>query len=127
MAAGIGMAANAVLAIIKIIIGIVGNSYALVADGIESTTDIVSSFVVWTGLKVSALPADEDHPYGHGKAEPIAGVIVAGALLGAAGLIAAQSAIERDRRIGPGLLIRTSFLPYCEQANLKHTAPVPHR
>src|SRR5512146_2380290 len=77
MAAGIGMAVNVVLAIVKIVAGIVGNSYALIADGIESTTDIISSLVVWTGLKISSLPADEDHPYGHGKAEPIAGVIVA--------------------------------------------------
>jgi divalent metal cation (Fe/Co/Zn/Cd) transporter len=56
MAAGIGMAVNVVLAIIKIVTGIVGNSYALIADGIESTTEIVSSLVVWTGLKISTLP-----------------------------------------------------------------------
>jgi cation diffusion facilitator family transporter len=94
VAAGVGMAVNVVLAIIKIVTGLVGNSYALIADGIESTTDIVSSLVVWTGLKVSSLPADEDHPYGHGKAEPIAGVVVALALLGAAALIAVQSLRE---------------------------------
>ena len=56
MAAGIGMAVNIVLAIVKIVTGIVGNSYALIADGIESTTDIVSSLVVWTGLE-DFLPA----------------------------------------------------------------------
>jgi divalent metal cation (Fe/Co/Zn/Cd) transporter len=94
MTAGVGIAANLVLAIIKIAAGLVGNSYALVADGIESMTDVVSSLVVWTGLKVSALPADEDHPYGHGKAEPIAGVVVALALLGAALLFAVQSVRE---------------------------------
>lgn len=93
-AAGIGMAVNVLLAIIKIVTGIVGNSYALVADGIESTTDIISSLVVWTGLKISALPADEDHPYGHGKAEPIAGIVVAAALLAAAIFIAVQSVRE---------------------------------
>jgi divalent metal cation (Fe/Co/Zn/Cd) transporter len=65
MAAGVGMAVNVVLAIIKIVTGIIGNSYALVADGIESTTDIVSSLVVWTGLKISSIPADDDHPYGY--------------------------------------------------------------
>src|SRR5512136_927168 len=91
MAAGIGMAVNVVLASIKIVTGVLGNSYALIADGIESTTDIVSSLVVWTGLKISSLPPDDDHPYGHGKAEPIAGFIVALALLGAAVLIAVQS------------------------------------
>jgi cation diffusion facilitator family transporter len=73
---------------------VVGNSYALVADGIESTADIVSSLAVWTGLKISALPADEDHPYGHGKAESIAGIIVAVALLAAAVFIAVQSIRE---------------------------------
>ena len=94
MAAGIGMAVNVVLAIVKIVTGIVGNSYALIADGIESTTDIVSSLVVWTGLKISSLPADEDHPYGHGKAESIAGMVVALALLAAAVFIAVQSLRE---------------------------------
>ena len=94
MAAGVGMAINMVLAIIKIVAGVLGNSYALIADGIESTTDIVSSLVVWTGLKVSALPPDENHPYGHGKAESIAAIIVAAALFGAAVLIAVQSIRE---------------------------------
>lgn len=94
MAAGVGMAVNVLLAITKIVTGLVGNSYALVADGIESTTDIVSSLVVWTGLKISSIPADQDHPYGHGKAEPIAGLIVAMALLLAALVIAAQSIRE---------------------------------
>lgn len=94
MAAGVGMAVNIVLAIVKIVTGIVGNSYALIADGIESTTDIISSFVVWMGLKISSLPADEDHPYGHGKAESIAGMVVALALLAAAVFIAVQSLRE---------------------------------
>ncbi len=94
VAAGIGMAVNIVLAIVKIVTGVVGNSYALIADGIESTSDIVSSLVVWTGLKISSQPVDEDHPYGHGKAESIAGVIVALALLAAAAFIAIQSVRE---------------------------------
>ena len=91
IAAGVGMATNIVLAILKIVTGFLGNSYALIADGIESTTDIISSLVVWTGLKISALPADDDHPYGHGKAEPIAGLVVALALLAAAVFIALES------------------------------------
>jgi cation diffusion facilitator family transporter len=94
MAAGVGMAVNVVLAIVKIVTGVVGNSYALIADGIESTTDIVSSLVVWTGLKISSLPPDEDHPYGHGKAESMAGIVVALALLAAAVFIAIQSLRE---------------------------------
>jgi len=94
MAAGIGMAVNIVLATVKIVTGVLGNSYALIADGIESTTDIISSLVVWTGLKISSLPPDETHPYGHGKAESISAMIVAAALLAAAGLIAVQSIRE---------------------------------
>lgn len=75
--AALGMAVNLGLAIIKIATGIVGNSYALIADGIESAADLVSSIVVISGLKLSARPADDDHPFGHGKAEPIAGMVVA--------------------------------------------------
>ncbi len=94
MAAGLGMAVNVVLAMVKIVAGIVGHSNALIADGIESTADIVSSLVVWTGLRISSLPPDDGHPYGHGKAESVAGVIVAGALLAAALIIGVQSVRE---------------------------------
>jgi cation diffusion facilitator family transporter len=85
---------NALLAGGKIATGILGNSYVLVADGIESTADIFSSVVVWGGLRVSVLPADENHPFGHGKAEPVAGIIVSMILLAAALLIAVQSVHE---------------------------------
>lgn len=67
---------NVALAFAKIISGIFGNSYALIADGVESTLDIISSIIVWGGLKIASEPADDDHPYGHGKAESLAGVIV---------------------------------------------------
>ncbi len=73
----LGLAVNSLLAFTKILIGIVGNSFALIADGIESTTDIFSSFIVFQGLKIAAEPPDEKHPYGHGKAEPLAGTLVA--------------------------------------------------
>src|SRR5881397_1436252 len=85
---------NALLAIGKIATGILGNSYVLIADGIESTADIFSSVVVWGGLRVSVLPADENHPFGHGKAEPVASIIVSMILLAAAVLIAVQSVHE---------------------------------
>lgn len=85
---------NSLLAATKIVAGVVGNSYVLIADGIESTADIFSSVVVWGALRVSAIPADENHPFGHGKAEPIASVIVSLLLLGAAVLIAIQSLHE---------------------------------
>ena len=90
----LGVMANLSLAVIKVITGVVGNSYALIADGIESTADVVSSLIVWTGLRIAGKPADEDHPYGHGKAESIAGAIAALGLLTAAGIIAAQSIYE---------------------------------
>lgn len=90
-ASAVGIVTNLGLAVIKVVVGIVGNSYALIADGIESTADIISSFIVWSGLRIASRPPDEDHPYGHGKAESLAGMIVAAALLGAAALIAWQS------------------------------------
>jgi cation diffusion facilitator family transporter len=85
---------NATLALLKIAGGILGQSYVLVADGIESTADIFSSIVVWGGLRLAVRPADEKHPYGHGKAEPIASVLVAFLLLGVAFWIAIQSLQE---------------------------------
>jgi cation diffusion facilitator family transporter len=85
---------NAALAAVKIVVGVLGHSYVLIADGIESTADIFSSVVVWSGLRVAVLPADENHPYGHGKAESVASVIVSMLLLGASVLIAAQSIRE---------------------------------
>ncbi|GAC1446652.1 MAG: cation diffusion facilitator family transporter [Pyrinomonadaceae bacterium] len=87
----IGAGVNALLAVIKIAGGLVGNSGALVADGVESSTDVVSSLVVWGGLRVSVKPPDEDHPYGHGKAEPLAAVAASFALLAAAVWIAFES------------------------------------
>lgn len=90
----IGVAVNAALAAIKILAGFFGNSYALIADGIESTSDIVTSLVVWGGLRVSVAPADERHPYGYGKAEALAGIVASVALLAAAAMIAFQSIRE---------------------------------
>lgn len=72
-----GIALNAVLAALKFAGGIFGHTYALIADGAESLLDILSSLLVWTGFKVAAQPPDADHPYGHGKAEPIAAMTVA--------------------------------------------------
>ncbi len=90
----VGVAVNAALALLKILTGVFGNSYALIADGIESTSDIVTSLVVWGGLRVAITPADEKHPYGYGKAEALAGIVAAMALLGAAVIIAVQSVRE---------------------------------
>ena len=79
-----GLLINAVLVLVKLFAGIVGHANALVADAIESSGDIFSSLIVWMGLSIAARPADEDHPYGHGKAEPLAAVVVSLMLLGAA-------------------------------------------
>src|SRR5688572_29545889 len=91
---GVGIAVNCVLAAAKILAGWLGHSYALIADGIESLADVFSSMVVWSGLRLAVKPADEDHPFGHGKAEPIAAGIVALMLLAAAALICVQSIRE---------------------------------
>lgn len=82
---------NLSLAIIKGIAGYFGNSYALIADAIESTTDVFSSILVLFGLKYSARPADENHPYGHGKAEVIVTFLVVLFLIVSAGVIAFES------------------------------------
>jgi cation diffusion facilitator family transporter len=88
------LATNGLLAIGKLIAGIVGHSYALIADAIESTADIFSSIIVWRGMVVAHQPPDEDHPYGHGRAETIAAAAVSIMLLGAAAAILYQSIRE---------------------------------
>lgn len=85
------IAGNTFLAITKGIAGIFGNSYALIADAIESTTDIFSSLLVLFGLKYAAKPADENHPYGHGKAEPLITFAVVGFLVVSATIIFIES------------------------------------
>jgi cation diffusion facilitator family transporter len=82
---------NAGLAVIKGLAGFFGNSYALIADAIESTTDILSSFLVLFGLKYANRPADENHPYGHGRAEPLITFLVVGFLITSATIIAYES------------------------------------
>src|SRR5687768_16203360 len=84
------LAINFALAAIKIVAGIFGNAYVLIADGIESAADVVTSIAVWSGLRFATLPPDVNHPYGHGKAEPIAGAVVSLSLLAAAVVIAVQ-------------------------------------
>ncbi|MEI7584789.1 cation diffusion facilitator family transporter [Runella sp.] len=88
------IAGNAALAIIKGLAGVFGNSYALIADAIESTTDIFSSFLVLFGLKYASRPADKNHPYGHGRAEPLITFLVVGFLITSATIIAYESIIN---------------------------------
>jgi cation diffusion facilitator family transporter len=89
-----GLAVNVALATCKLIAGILGHSHALVADAVESFADVFSSLIVWRGLVVAATPPDEDHPYGHGKAEPIAAAVVAALMLIAAAWIFLQAIRE---------------------------------
>src|SRR5258705_5294548 len=87
----VGLAVNVASAFIKIAAGVFGNVYALIADGIESALDAAGSIVIWGGLRFAARPPDATHPYGHGKAEPLAAVVVAlGVLVAAAGLAVAS-------------------------------------
>ena len=90
----IGIVVSAVLAMIKGVGGIVGNSYALVADAIESTADIITSGMLWIGLRWSARPADQDHPYGHGKGEALISLGISLALVAAAVTIAVKSILN---------------------------------
>ena len=82
----LGLAANVALSAVKFLAGIFGHSQALIADAVESLADIFSSIIVWRGLVVAETPPDDEHPYGHGKAEPLAAAIVSAMLLLAAGL-----------------------------------------
>src|SRR5437016_8349042 len=100
-----GLAINLFLAGAKILAGLVGHAYVLIADGIESALDVGGSIVIWGGLTVAARPPDAIHPYGHGKAEPIAAVVVAAGVLTAGLGLAIQS-------------VREIFLP--------HHAPAPY-
>jgi len=90
----LGVVVNIGLALIKAIAGILGNSYALVADAIESASDIVTSGIVAFGLKMAGKPPDANHPYGHGKFEPLAAAAVAMILFAAALLIGIESIKE---------------------------------
>ncbi|MEO5510111.1 MAG: cation diffusion facilitator family transporter [Longimicrobiales bacterium] len=89
-----GLLINAALAVVKVITGILGNSYALIADGVESTTDIFSSLIVWRGLHVASRSPDEEYHFGYGKAESLSAAVVSLMLVGAAVGIAIQAIRE---------------------------------
>jgi cation diffusion facilitator family transporter len=101
----VSIASNFLLAMSKCFVGFFGHSFALVADGIESLSDVFSSAVVYFGLRFAMKPPDQDHPYGHGKAEPVAATVV-GLCMALAGIFIAGESI---------LLIRTP-----------HRLPVPY-
>ena len=92
--AQLGIFANALLAACKLVAGVVGNTYALVADAVESTADIFASLVVWGGLRVASRNPDQDYPFGYGKAESLAAGFVAIMLIAAAVGIAVEAIRE---------------------------------
>jgi cation diffusion facilitator family transporter len=83
-----GIALNGVLAVLKFAGGVFFHTYALIADGTESLLDVLSSLLVWAGFRVAARPPDADHPFGHGRAEPLAALAVVVFIFVAAGVIA---------------------------------------
>jgi cation diffusion facilitator family transporter len=89
-----GIFLNAGLAVAKFAGGILGNTYALIADGAESTLDIFSSLLVWAGFRVAARPPDANHPYGHGKAEAVSALAVAVFIFGMAGWVGLHAIYE---------------------------------
>ena len=92
--AQLGLLVNAVLAVTKLVAGIVGNAYVLIADAVESTADIFSSLIVWGGLRIAGRQADEEFPFGYGKAESLAAAVVSVLLIGAAIGIAVEAVRE---------------------------------
>jgi cation diffusion facilitator family transporter len=90
----LGIFVNLGLALIKCTAGLLGRSFALVADGLESITDVFSGLIVYFGLKIAVKPPDADHPYGHGKAEPVAAVVASLALVAAALIISYEGIRE---------------------------------
>src|ERR1043165_9342096 len=89
-----GMVINGCLALVKLLAGILGHSYALIADAVESVADIFSSLVVWSGLRISSRDADQRFPFGYGKAESVSSAIVGLMLVGAALGIAIEAVRE---------------------------------
>ncbi len=93
-AAKLSIAAISLLILIKVVASIITGSIGIRADAVHSTLDLVAAIIAFIGIRISGKPADERHPYGHGKAENISGVLVAGLIFFAAGTIVYE-AIKR--------------------------------
>ena len=129
-AAQLGLLANVVLVLVKFLAGILGNSYALIADAVESSTDIFSSLIVWGGLHIAAQPADDDHPYGHGKAEPLAAAVVALLLLGAAlgiAVVAIREIRTPHRAPAPFTLVVVALVVLVKETLFRKVFGVGHK
>ncbi len=101
----LGIAVNIILGCAKFAAGIFGHSHALIADATESFADIFNSLIIWRGIVVAETPADEDHPYGHGKAEPLAAAFGAVMLLLAALWIALKAGNDVAEIFNPHSLV----------------------
>lgn len=95
-----GLLINATLALGKAVAGVLGNSFALIADAAESMVDIVGSLVIWGALRYGSRPPDESHPFGHGKAEALGALTVA-VTVGAVGVFVGWHAVEGIRSEQP--------------------------
>src|ERR1043166_9195534 len=91
---GLSILLNILMALGKGIAGVFGNSYALIADAVESSSDIIASTVTMLGMRYAIKPADKNHPYGHGRAEPLITFLITGFLIASAALIAWQSILH---------------------------------
>src|SRR5437667_5776992 len=89
-----GMIVSSILAVVKIITGLMAGSTSVVADGFESAGDVFASGLVLFGLIVAAKPADSNHPYGHGRAETLTGLMVGVTLLLAGFAISFHSLLQ---------------------------------
>jgi cation diffusion facilitator family transporter len=106
--AQLGLLANGLLALVKLVAGVLGNSYALIADAVESVADLFSSLIVWGGLRVAARSADDRYPFGYGKAEAVSAMIVGLMLVGAAigiAIEAVREVLNPDRAPAPFTLV----------------------
>lgn len=92
--AAVGILVNLALSGVKMAAGVLGNSYALIADAVESLVDVFGSALIWLGLKYGGRPADEDHPYGHGRAESLVALAVSALVFGAGVAIAVEAVRE---------------------------------
>ncbi len=103
-----GSVVNIALTVLKFVAGIVGASAAMIADAVHSLSDLLTDFVVLLFVHISSRPADNDHPYGHGKYETLATTIVAIALLAAGGVLLGEgvekilSALRGEQLVMPG-------------------------
>lgn len=123
----LGISVNLALALAKCSAGLLGRSFALVADGVESLADVFSGMVVYFGLKIATKPPDADHPYGHGKAEPMAALVVSLALVAAAlGIIygAVHEIIRPNVTPAPYTLVVLAGVLIIKELLFRHVASV---